>query len=46
MRGHDGQTWATVAAGKSSAFTGIAKVGHWAYVVSGCPTGGTVDIVE
>lgn len=46
VRGHDGQTWATVAAGKSSAFTGIAKVGHWAYVVSGCPTGGTVDIVQ
>jgi hypothetical protein len=46
VRGHDGQTWATVAAGKSSAFTGIAKVGHWPYDVSGCATGGAIDIVQ
>jgi plastocyanin len=45
VRGHDGQTWATVAAGKSSAFTGIAKVGSWGYDVSGCAAGGTIDIV-
>jgi plastocyanin len=45
VRGHDGQTWATVAAGKSSAFTGITKVGSWGYDVSGCAAGGTIDIV-
>jgi hypothetical protein len=45
VRGHDGQTWATVAAGKSSPFTGITKVGKWGYDVSGCTTGGTIDIV-
>jgi hypothetical protein len=46
VRGRDGQTWAIVAAGKSSPFTGITKVGHWGYDVSGCTTGGFIDIVQ
>jgi plastocyanin len=44
VKGGDGNVWVTVPAGRSSAFTKIAKAGTWPYTLNACKSGGTVII--
>lgn len=44
IRGVGGEVWLTVPGQASSEFTSIAKVGTWAYRVSGCAQGGVVVV--